>query len=97
MKSKDMGLNNIEKIENIFPNVITEIKDEYGNITRAINFELLQQELSSEIVEGDKERYQLTWPGKSEAILTANTPINKTLRPVKEDSTEWDTTENLYI
>lgn len=97
MKSKDMGLNNIEKIENIFPNVITETKDEYGNITRAINFELLQQELSNEIVEGDKERYQLTWPGKSEAILTANTPIDKTLRPVKEDSTNWDTTENLYI
>lgn len=97
MESKDMRLDNINKIENIFPNVITEVKDNQGNIKKTINFELLQQELSNEIVEGNKERYQLTWPGKNEAILTANTPINKTLRPEKDDSTNWDTTENLYI
>ncbi|TCU68936.1 adenine-specific DNA-methyltransferase [Tissierella praeacuta] len=97
MKSKDMTKDNIEKIERLFPNVITEIKDKDGNITKAIDFELLQQELSGEIVEGNKERYQLTWPGKKEAILMGNTPIDKTLRPVKEDSVEWDSTENLYI
>jgi adenine-specific DNA-methyltransferase len=97
MKSKDLTKENIEKIEELFPNVITETKDENGNITKAIDFELLQQELSNEIVEGSKERYQLTWPGKKEAIVTANTPIDKTLRPVKEDSLNWEDTENLYI
>ncbi|NMA03422.1 MAG: site-specific DNA-methyltransferase, partial [Clostridiales bacterium] len=97
MKSKDMINENIKKIGKLFPNVITEIKDEEGNIVRAIDFELLQQELSDEIIEGNKERYQLTWPGKKEAIVTAGTPIDKTLRPVKEDSLNWETTENLYI
>ena len=97
MVSKDMGQDNIEMIGKILPNVIVETKDKFGNIKKSIDFELLQQELSSEIVEGNKERYQLTWPGKNEAILTANTPINKTLRPVKKDSTNWETTENIYI
>ncbi len=97
MESKDLTKENIEKIGELFPNVITEVKDEKGNITKVIDFELLQQELSDEIVEGNKERYQLTWPGKKEAIVIANTPIDKTLRPVKEDSLNWETTENLYI
>lgn len=97
MQSKDLTNENIEKIGELFPNVITEIKDNKGNIIKAIDFELLQQELSDKIVEGNKERYQLTWPGKKEAIVTANTPINKTLRPVVEDSLNWETTENLYI
>lgn len=97
MKSKNLTKENIERIGKLFPNVITEIKDEDGNITHAIDFELLQQELSDEIVEGSKERYQLTWPGKKEAIVRANTPIDKTLRPVKEDSVSWEDTENLYI
>ena len=97
MKSKDITEENIVKIGKLVPNVITEIKDEKGNIIKAIDFELLQQELSDEIVEGNKERYQLTWPGKKEAIVTANTPIDKTLRSVKEDSLNWETTENLYI
>lgn len=97
MQSKDLSKDNIEIIEKLFPNVITETKDEKGNIVKAIDFELLQQELSNEIVEGNKERYQLTWPGKKEAIVTANTPIDKTLRPEKEDSLNWETTENLYI
>ncbi len=97
MKSKDLTNENIGKIEELFPNVITEIEDESGNITKAIDFELLQQELSDEIVEGSKERYQLTWPGKKEAIVMGNTPIDKTLRPVKEDSLNWEDTENLYI
>ncbi|GAQ24365.1 site-specific DNA-methyltransferase [Tepidanaerobacter syntrophicus] len=97
MRSKDITKENVEKIGKLFPNVITEIKDEDGNITHAIDFELLQQELSDEIVEGSKERYQLTWPGKKEAVVRANTPIDKTLRPVKEDSVSWEDTENLYI
>ena len=97
MKSKDLTGENIEKIGKLFPNVITETKDEEGNIIKAVDFELLQQELTDEIIEGDKERYQLTWPGKKEAIVTANTPIDKTLRPVKQDSLNWETTENLYI
>ncbi|HHU69742.1 MAG TPA: site-specific DNA-methyltransferase, partial [Thermoanaerobacterales bacterium] len=97
MRSKDITKENVERIGKLFPNVITEIKDEDGNITHAIDFELLQQELSDEIVEGSKERYQLTWPGKKEAIVRANTPIDKTLRPVKEDSVSWEDTENLYI
>lgn len=64
MKSKDITQKNVEKIAELFPNVIVEAKDEKGNITKVIDFELLKQELSHEIVEGSKERYQLTWPGK---------------------------------
>lgn len=99
MKSKDITQENIEKIAELFPNVITEVKvkGEKDKFIKAIDFELLKQELSNEIVEGNKERYRLTWPGKKEAIVKANTPINKTLRPVKEESVDWETTENLYI
>ncbi|MRG27762.1 site-specific DNA-methyltransferase [Laceyella tengchongensis] len=97
MKSVDLTQKNIEKIAELFPNVITEVRDENGKLKRAVDFDLLKQELSDILVEGDKERYQLTWPGKKQAILNANTPINKTLRPVKEDSVNWDTTQNLYI
>lgn len=97
MQSKNILGENIEFIASRFPNVITETKDENGNLTRKIDFEILMQELSGDIVEGNKERYQLTWPGKKEAILNANTPINKTLRPVIEDSVDFENTENLYI
>ena len=97
MQSKDILSENLKFIESRFPNVITESKDENGNLTRKIDFELLMQELSDDIVEGNKERYQLTWPGKKEAILNANTPINKTLRPVIDDSVDFENTENLYI
>jgi adenine-specific DNA-methyltransferase len=97
MKSVDLTQKNIEKIAELFPNVITEVRDENGKLKHAVDFDLLKQELSEHLVEGDKERYQLTWPGKKQAILNANTPINKTLRPVKEDSVDWDTTQNLYI
>jgi adenine-specific DNA-methyltransferase len=88
---------NIAKIGELFPNVLTEMHDENGVLKQAINFELLKQELSDVIVEGDKERYQLTWPGKKEAILNANLPIHETLRPVREDSVNWDNTKNVYI
>jgi len=97
MKSVDLTQKNIDKIAELFPNVITESRAEHGKITRAIDFDLLKQELSAVLVEGEKERYQLTWPGKKQAILNANTPIDKTLRPVKENSVDWDNTQNLYI
>ncbi|WP_019537243.1 site-specific DNA-methyltransferase [Paenibacillus ginsengihumi] len=97
MKSVDLTQANIEKIAELFPNVITEARDEHGKVVRAVDFDLLKQELSDVLVEGEKERYQLTWPGKKQAILNANTPTDKTLRPVKEDSVDWDNTQNLYI
>ena len=92
MKSKDLVNDNIEKISKLFPNVIVE--SEKG---KSIDFDLLKQELSKEIVEGNKEKYQLTWPGKKQAIITANEPTNKTLRPVKEKSVNFDNTRNIYI
>ena len=93
---------NIESIGALFPNTVTEtIKgyDENNNpiIEKAIDFDILKQELSKVIVEGREERYQMNWPGKKEAILTANAPINKTLRPCREESVNFDETENLYI
>ena len=92
MESVNIVDENIEKVGKLFPNVIVE--SENG---KAIDFDLLKQELSKEVIEGKKEKYQLTWPGKKEAILTANTPINKTLRPVKEKSVDFDNTQNIYI
>ena len=92
MESKDIVNENIEKIAELFPNVIVE--SENG---KSIDFDLLKQELSKEIVEGNKEKYQLTWPGKKEAIVNANTPCNKTLRPLKEKSVDFENTKNIYI
>jgi len=97
MQSPDLTQANIEKIAELFPHVITETRDENGKLKRAVDFDLLRQELSDVLVEGDKERYQLTWPGKKQAILNANRPIDKTLRPIKEESVDWDNTQNLYI
>lgn len=97
MTTKDLVRENIEKLEKLFPGVITETRDEKGNPIKTVDFELLKQELSDRIVEGDRERYQLTWPGKKKAILLANLPINKTLRPIKEESADWENTGNLYI
>lgn len=96
MESVDITDQNIEKIGALFPNVITEAKDENGKFIKAINFELLKQELSKNIIDGD-EAYEFTWVGKKAAIIEANSPIRKTLRPCKEESVNWDTTENLYI
>ena len=89
--------NNISKIATLFPNCITEKLDEHGNSIRAIDFDKLKQELSSEIAEGREERYQFTWPDKKKSILLANSPINATLRPCREESIDFDNTENLYI
>lgn len=88
---------NIAKIATLFPNCVTEAKDENGEITKKIDFDMLKQELSHSLVEGREERYQFTWPDKRQAILTANAPINKTLRPRREESVNFDETENLYI
>ena len=88
---------NISKIARIFPNCVTEAKDENGELTHKIDFDMLKQELSHSLVEGREERYQFTWPDKKQAILTANAPINKTLRPRREESVNFDETENLYI
>ena len=92
MKSVDIVDENIKKICELFPNCVTETEDGLK-----IDYDMLKQELSKDIVEGDKEKYQLTWPGKKEAILTANTPINKTLRPVREESIKFEDTKNLFI
>ena len=88
---------NIEKIGKLFPNCITERKNENGEVEYAIDFDMLKQELSSVVVEGNEERYQFTWPDKKKSILLANAPIAKTLRPCREDSVDFDNTENLYI
>ena len=88
---------NIAKIAQLFPNCVTEAKGENGEITKNIDFDMLKQELSHSLVEGREERYQFTWPDKKQAILTANAPINKTLRPCREESVNFDETENLYI
>lgn len=96
MESVDMTAQNVEKIGALFPNCITETVGEDGKPKKAVNFELLRQMLSDEVVDGD-EAYEFTWVGKKAAIVEANKPIRKTLRPCVEDSKDWDTTENLYI
>ena len=96
MESIDMTEQNIEKIGALFPNCITEMKDADGKPKKAINFDLLRQMLSGDVIEGD-EAYEFTWVGKKAAIVEANKPIRKTLRPCKEESVNWDNTENLYI
>lgn len=96
MESPDMTAQNIDRIAALFPNCVTEASDGHGGVKRAINFELLKQMLSPDVVDGD-ERYEFTWVGKKAAIVEANKPIRKTLRPCMEESKNWDTTENLYI
>lgn len=96
MESEDIQQDNVAKIAALFPNCVTEAQDENGHLKKAINFELLKQMLSDSVIDGD-EAYEFTWVGKKASIVEANRPIRKTLRPCKEDSVNWDTTENLYI
>ncbi len=96
MESVNFTQKNIEKIYELFPSVVTEKRGEDGKLKKAVNFELLKQILSNEVVEGD-EAYEFTWVGKKEAMLEAGRPIKKTLRPCKDESKNWDNTENLYI
>ena len=88
---------NIRRIGELFPNALTERKNEKGEVERAIDFDVLRQELSQVLVEGPQERYQFTWPDKRKAQLLANAPISDTLRPCREESVDFDSTENLYI
>ena len=97
MHSPDLTEDNIAKIAALFPNCISESRDEQGRLKQVVDFDLLRQELSDVIVEGEQERYRLDWVGKKEAILAANAPIAKTLRPSREESVNFDTTENLFI
>lgn len=96
MESEDIQQENVKRIAAMFPNCVTEVRDEEGHLKKAINFELLKQMLSDSVIDGD-EAYEFTWVGKKASIVEANRPIRKTLRPVKEDSVNWDSTENLYI
>lgn len=97
LHSPDLTQDNIARLAELFPNCVTESRAEDGTLKRAIDFDQLRQELSTAIVEGPQERYQLNWPGKREALLTANAPIAKTLRPCREESVDFDTTQNLFI
>ena len=88
---------NFKKLAAMFPNAVTETINENGEVVRAIDKDVLMQEISCTVVDGNEERYQFTWPDKKKSVLLANAPINKTLRPCREESVDFDTTENLYI
>lgn len=88
---------NFKKLAEMFPNAVTETIDENGEVVRAIDKDVLMQEISCTVVDGKEERYQFTWPDKKKSVLLANAPISKTLRPCREESVDFDTTENLYI
>ncbi|WP_337560458.1 site-specific DNA-methyltransferase [Prevotella sp.] len=97
MQTVDGVQDNISRIVELFPECITEVSNQMGGVKRSIDFDKLRQLLSSDIVEGNEERYQFTWPDKRKAILAANAPISATLRPCPEESVNFDTTQNLYI
>lgn len=97
MQSMDKVAANVAKIMELFPNCVTERINAEGKLEHAIDFDMLRQELNDYVVDGLQERYQFTWPDKRSAILAANAPINKTLRPCREESVDFDNTENLYI
>lgn len=97
MHSPDLTERNIDRLAELFPQVVTEGLDTDGNPVRAVDFDRLRQELSDHVAEGPQERYQLDWPGKREAEFAANAPIAKTLRPVRDESIDFDTTRNLFI
>ncbi len=97
MHSPNLVQANIARIKELFPGCLTEAVDEYGNTKVAVDFDLLRQELSEAIVDGQQERYQLNWPGKREALLASNSPIAKTLRPYRAESVNFDSTKNLFI
>lgn len=97
MHSPNIVEENIARIREMFPHCVTEARDDAGNRRKLVDFEKLRQEISPVIVDGMQERYHLNWPGKREAVLTANAPIAKTLRPVREGSIDFDTTRNLFI
>ena len=97
MATADLAVRNIEKLGQLFPSCLTEKINDEGKLVKAIDFDKLRQELACEVVEGVEERYQFTWPDKRNAIRLANSPINKTLRPCRDESVDFDNTQNLYI
>lgn len=97
MQTVNKADENFKKLAEMFPNAVTEAKDENGEIVRAIDKDVLMQEINTKVVDGKEERYQFTWPDKKKSVLLANAPINKTLRPCREESVDFDNTENLYI
>ncbi len=97
MHSPNLTDENVLKIRELFPNCVTEATDEKGNVRLAVDFDHLRQELSDHVVEGAQERYHLNWPGKREALLAANAPIAKTLRPYRDESVDFEKTKNLFI
>ncbi len=97
MQTANKADENFKKLAEMFPNAVTETIDENGEVVRAIDKDILMQEISCKVVDGNEERYQFTWPDKKKSVLLANAPINKTLRPCREESVDFDNTENLYI
>lgn len=97
MQTVNKADENFKKLAAMFPNAITETIDENGEVVRAIDKDVLMQEISCKVVDGNEERYQFTWPDKKKSVLLANAPINKTLRPCREESVDFDNTENLYM
>lgn len=96
LSTPDLTEENIQKLGELFPQVLTEVQDEAGEVRQAVDFDALR-DLLGDVAEGQRERYQFTWPGKREAKAEARRPIDKTLRPCPEESVDWDITENLYI
>lgn len=97
MQTVNKADENFKRLAEMFPNAVTEAKDENGEVVRAIDKDVLMQEINTKVVDGNEERYQFTWPDKKKSVLLANAPINKTLRPCREESVDFDNTENLYI
>lgn len=97
MQTENKADDNFKKLAAMFPNAVTETINENGEVVRAIDKDVLMQEISCTVVDGNEERYQFTWPDKKKSVLLANAPINKTLRPCREESVDFDTTENLYV
>lgn len=97
MQTANKADENFKKLAEMFPNAVTETIDENGEVVRAIDKDVLMQEINTKVVEGKEERYQFTWPDKKKSVLLANAPISKTMRPCREESVDFDTTENLYI
>ena len=97
MTTKNLAREKLEKLKELFPEAVTETKDENGELVSTIDKDILMQEISTHVVEGDEERYQFTWPDKRKTVVEANAPTNSSLRPAIEESVNFDSTENLYI
>jgi adenine-specific DNA-methyltransferase len=97
MRTPSLADEKFAALAKLFPNAVTETIDENGAVVRAIDKDVLAQEINTHVVEGREERYQFTWPDKRKSILLANAPIAAALRPCREESVDFDTTENLYI